>query len=405
VAEIFRDGFNGTAGEDLTVYNPAWVKQPGITASMLIAPDGQSATATSSTNTSSYYRSDVIPPNADYSVSVDVTLLLTLTNAAAVGVTIRASSANITHYQFRFSASTNPPAGAWQLRRIVNNTATSLASTGGTFDTGETRNLRIETSGSQVAAYLDGSTTPFLGPVTSTLNDTGYPGVLATNAPASRAKYDNFVVDNGLAAGQQGNASITGVSSNPAAGSASASGSASATLSGVRSNPAAGSVTASGSASAFIIGVAASPAASSLAASGASSAHVVGVSAVPDVGMPLASGKASADVFGVAANPAAGTIGAGSAGAAVISGVAAKPSAADLVASGASNAIIVGVFANPAAGLVTAEIEAGEEDDIDALLVPPRQTVVFEGSIRVVAFEGSNRVVSFEGSKRLVEFQ
>lgn len=43
--------------------------------------------------------------------------------------------------------------------------------------------------------------------------------------------------------------------------------------------------------------------------------------------------------------------------------------------------------------------------DIDALLVPPRQTVVFEGSRRVVAFEGGQRVVSFEGSKRLVEFQ
>lgn len=44
-------------------------------------------------------------------------------------------------------------------------------------------------------------------------------------------------------------------------------------------------------------------------------------------------------------------------------------------------------------------------EDIDALLVPPRQTVVFEGSSRVVAFEGGKRVVSFEGSKRLVEFQ
>lgn len=43
--------------------------------------------------------------------------------------------------------------------------------------------------------------------------------------------------------------------------------------------------------------------------------------------------------------------------------------------------------------------------DIDASLVPSRQTVVFEGSRRVVAFEGGKRVVSFEGSKRMVEFQ
>lgn len=56
----------------------------------------------------------------------------------------------------------------------------------------------------------------------------------------------------------------------------------------------------------------------------------------------------------------------------------------------------------------------GEQEDIDAFLVPARHTVVFEGSRRVVtfegaqrvvAFEGGKRVVSFEGSKRLVEFQ
>lgn len=46
-----------------------------------------------------------------------------------------------------------------------------------------------------------------------------------------------------------------------------------------------------------------------------------------------------------------------------------------------------------------------QSSEIDALLVPARQTVVFEGSRRIVAFEGSKRVVSFEGSKRMVDFQ
>lgn len=45
------------------------------------------------------------------------------------------------------------------------------------------------------------------------------------------------------------------------------------------------------------------------------------------------------------------------------------------------------------------------QDEIDAKLVPPRQTVLFEGSRRIVAFEGGKRVVSFEGSKRMVDFQ
>ena len=404
MAEIFRDGFNGTPGDDLNAYSPSWVRQPGTTAAMLIGPDGQSATATNSANTASYFRSDVTPPNEDYSVSVDVTLLATLTNAAAVGLTIRASSAALTHYQFRFSASANPPNGTWQLRRIVNNTATLLSSLSGTFDAGESHNLRMVTSGALVSAYLDNATSPILGPNSSTINDVGYGGLLATNAPSTRARYDNFVIDNGLAAGQPANATIIGVSANPAAGLALASGAASVLVAGIRANSAAGSVNASGLAAAIIISITASPAAGPIAAYGSSSAQVVGVSSAPDAGAVVASGRGSANISGVAANPVAGMIGAGSGGAAVISGVAAKPSVSDLVASGASSAIIVGVFANPAAGFVTADIEAGQDDDIDALLIPARQTVVFEGSVRVVAFEGSNRVVSFEGSKRLVEF-
>lgn len=54
---------------------------------------------------------------------------------------------------------------------------------------------------------------------------------------------------------------------------------------------------------------------------------------------------------------------------------------------------------------ILASVQGEGPEDIDALTVPPRQTVVFEGSSRVVAFEGGKRVVSFEGSKRLVEFQ
>lgn len=47
----------------------------------------------------------------------------------------------------------------------------------------------------------------------------------------------------------------------------------------------------------------------------------------------------------------------------------------------------------------------GEQEDIDAFLVPARHTVVFEGSRRVVTFEGAQRVVAFEGGKRVVSFE
>lgn len=405
MAEIFRDGFNGTPGDDLNTYSPSWVRQPGTTAAMLIAPDGQSATATTSTSTASYFRSDITPPNADYSVSVDITLLAVLNNAAAVGLTIRASSSALTHYQFRFLGSSNPPNGSWQLRRIVNNTATALSSLSGTFDAGETHNLRIVTSGALVSAYLDNATSPILGPSSSTINDIGYGGILATNAPATRARYDNFVIDNGLAAGQPGNATATGIKANPAAGLIAASGAGSTAITGVRADAAAGTATASGASSATVLGVFASPLAGTISASGASAAQIVGVSGSPQIGTVSASGSATVAVSGIAANPNVGAVTVGSGGLAAIIGVSANPTVGALLASGSARAIIIGISANPAAGLVIAEAEAEQDEDIDAGLVPLARTVRFEGSIRIVAFEGSKRMVRFEGGNRIVRFE
>ena len=404
MAQLGSDSFTGNPGDALPTYNPAWVSVQGLTGVMVISPDGDKTNLSGATATASYYRSDIVPPT-DYSVSIDITYTSLVVSGPAVGVVLYVQPAVAsTCYEGRI-LSNGSGRGVWQVRRFSNGSGTTLSSADATIVSGATDNLRLERSGTALKLYVNNNPTPVVSISDATLTDPGRAGIRNFNGSSSRYQMDNFSVDTPGAATQPGNATVDGVSSNPAAGLVFASGSASAALSGVRANPAAGSVTASGSASAFIIGVAASPAASSLAASGASSAQVVGVSAAPDVGTPLASGRVSAEISGVAANPAAGAISAGSAGMAVISGAAAKPSAADLVASGASNAIIVGVVANPAAGLVTAEIEAGQEDDIDALLVPPRQTVVFEGSIRVVAFEGSKRVVSFEGSKRLVEFQ
>jgi hypothetical protein len=44
-------------------------------------------------------------------------------------------------------------------------------------------------------------------------------------------------------------------------------------------------------------------------------------------------------------------------------------------------------------------------DEIDATLVPPARTVVFEGRRKIVAFEGGRRVVPFEGGNRIVSFE
>lgn len=210
MTELVRDGFNGTPGDDLTTYNPGWVRQSGVTASLQIATDGSSACATTSTSTAAYVRSDITPPTADYFVSLDVTLLAVLSNAAAIGVLGRGATGAITHYQFRFVASSNPPNGSWQLRRIVNNTATVLNSVSGTFDAGETHNLKVGTSGTLVSAYLDNNPTPILGPTASTISDAGFGGWLGSNAPASRVRADNFVIDDGQAGSS--NTAITPIS-------------------------------------------------------------------------------------------------------------------------------------------------------------------------------------------------
>lgn len=405
MAEIFRDGFNGTPGDDLTTYNPSWVRQPGLTAAFQIGPDGQSIATAVSTSTAGYFRSDITPPNADYFVSIDVSLLQTLANAAAVGVINRASSTAVTHYQFRFLATSVPPNGSWQLRRIINNTAITLATVSGTFDAGELHNLKIGTSGANVSGYLDNNPIPLLGPSASTISDTGYGGVLGTNAPNNRARFDNFVIDNGLAEGQPGNATVTGVAANPATGQVAASGAATTAVTGVRANPAAGLVVATGQATAAVQGAAANPQVGMAAASGAARATVVGVSASPAAGDVTASSGGGAVVTGAAANPGAGQVTASGAARAIVIGVAADPGAAAVPASGAANVVVIGVAANPAAGGVTIELIDGPGEGIDATLVPASRIVVFEGSKRIVAFEGGKRVVTFEGGNRIVRFE
>jgi len=404
MAQIGSDTFTGNPGEALSTYNPAWVSVPGLTGVMVITSGGDKVAVNSTGGTAGYFRSDIVASSPDYSVSADITFG-NVPAGPAFGITGRASLSANTQYSARWLQVTSAGAGtgSWQLQRILNGSSSTLGTLSATTINGQTYRLRLEMIGTSINFYVDDVLV--VSATDSNISEVGRPGIRSLNGLASRYMLDNFSVDTPQAAGQPGDASVLGAFSTPSAGTIFASGASSAALTGIRANPSAGIASASGASSAIFIGVAAFPSAGTVVASGASSAQIPGVFAVPGIGIPLALGRASTIVIGVSANPAAGAISAGSTGAAVISGVAAKPSAVDLVVSGASNAIIVGVFANPASGLVTAKNEAGQEDDIDASLVPLARTVRFEGSIRIVAFEGSKRMVRFEGGNRIVRFE
>lgn len=197
MAEIVRDGFIGTPGGRLDTLDPRWARQTGITGAMSYAADGASV-YTTTTATAAYYRSDVVPPSADYFVSADITMDEWRASRAA-GVIARALSAAITHYQVRYLTGSTS-GGTWQLRRIVNNTASTLASVAGTFDAGQTKNVKLGTSGANVSVYLDNNPVPLLGPVSSTLTDAGYAGIIGGSGTGADFRIDNFVVDDGVVA-------------------------------------------------------------------------------------------------------------------------------------------------------------------------------------------------------------
>jgi len=333
MTEFARDPLNGTPGDDLASNSP-WVRQPGISGALIFAPDGASACTTATTNTAAYYRSDAAPPTPDYFVSADIEMLDSLINASAVGVIGRASPSAITHYQARFLASSVAPNGTWQLRRIVNNVASTLASVAGSYVAGQKINVKMGMAGNAVSLYLDSSPEPLLGPVNgSTIVAAGFPGLLGSNVTGTRVRIDNFVADDGqVASGADGAAGVTGVASGAQVGIAAASGAAATAVTGVAAAVATNSSVGHGSA------VAAAPAVSASALVGAASA----VGAVAAMAEP--SGVAAVAQVGVAA--AAG----GSASVASPAGVVAVASTTQPAASGAAAAAPAGVASGAGVG-------------------------------------------------------
>lgn len=97
------DDFSGTAGQNLEVYNPAWSKQAGFTATLLV-----NATGDVSRYLYAGYVHSAAPPTPDYVVSV----VGRMHNASAygrTGVLARAAGSSQTYYRGEWRAGNTTP--------------------------------------------------------------------------------------------------------------------------------------------------------------------------------------------------------------------------------------------------------------------------------------------------------
>lgn len=428
MAEIARDGFNGNPGEDLSVSNPNWVSQPGASGVFIIGPDGSSINTTGAASTASYYRQDVNPPTTDYSVSLDITTLSMATSGPAAGVIMCAANNAITHYQARLLTAGNGE-GTWQLRRIVNNTASVLATVAATYGANQLFNVKISRAGSTVSMFLDNNPTPLLGPVPGgSITAIGYPGVLGASATSARFRIDNFVVDDGQVAAQPVTASIQWTEA-PDAITAAGLLEVKALAAWVE-NPdtqqVSGTLTVQ-AAAAWTEAADAHTATAKVEVRGtaawteapdqhqvAARLEVVAAAAwteAPDgvviTGQVDAPAPPVDEVTATARwteQPDVHTI----RGRLEVLALAAWTEQPDVIAVRGRAEVLASASWTEAADIWTVRgviDTGGAPGDIDADTIPGYRMVIFEGSRRVVSFEGSRRVIPFEGSNRIVRFE
>jgi hypothetical protein len=188
MTQLLLDEFTGAEGDTLNTYNPAWVRL-GTTGSTVLSAGRAKHNSTSTA--ALYYRSDVVPPSADYSVTADL-ISATSVAGAAMGPMGRVSSTGINFYWARVNTTNGV-----SLIRYVGGTATSLATTPYTFVTGSTVKVRLEMIGSTISVYVDDV-------LQVTVEDTshtapGYVGMRSINA-STQLFLDNLRADT-IAAG------------------------------------------------------------------------------------------------------------------------------------------------------------------------------------------------------------
>lgn len=350
-APFFSDDFNGADGVALETYSPSWVRSTS-------APNGvidifSSSARQQNTNTSLYANSASLAPTSDYDVSATL-VVASGGGTPSVGICGRMAgtgSAPVTFYQARL---VNNSSGI-VLARFLNGATITLNSMPINYSAGANPKITLRMQGDQISVLLDDVLV--LGPITdSAIPGPGYTGLRMASANTNQVRVDTL-----------------------------------------RSEPI-------GQAQPVQIAIAHTEASETTAAT-ASVAVRAAISHAEAGEAHAVSGRV--DVLAAASWIEAGET----------TAVQIQVGGGVLVAinhAEASETHVIGVRVAVTAtaswtegretSAITAQVQVDQAGDIDALLVPPRQTVVFEGSRRVVAFEGSKHVVTFEGSKRLVEF-
>lgn len=198
MTELFRDPLAGNPGDDLTTYNANYVMVSGVTGIMVINANGFGINLNTASGTTSYYRSDAIPPTPDYFVTADLTMVSQVVNGPACGVVFRVQAGANTCYEARFVA-TGTGTGQWQLRRIVNGSASTLANVStGAYATGQVFAIRGGAEGNLLTMYVNGA--QVLSVVDSMITSAGFPGVRGFNNSSGRFRLSNLAADDGATA-------------------------------------------------------------------------------------------------------------------------------------------------------------------------------------------------------------
>jgi len=354
---FFSDDFNATDGALLETYSAAWVRSTSTPAGAVDVFG--SAARQQTTNTSVYANANSLAPSPDYDVSATL-VVVSGGGTPSVGICGRMAgtgAAQVTFYQVRL---VNNSTGL-VLARFVNGATATLLSMPLNYPAGANPKITLRMQADQISALLDDVLV--LGPVTDTsITAAGYTGLRMASANTSQIRIDNLR-SAPIEISQP--VSIT-----------------SAWTEQRETNSVAATV---------IVNL-------SVSWTEQNESNAIAISAASPVQQIIGSinwveqDEISSASIAVRVNLSA-------------SWTEQAEGTAIAISLATPVTINIGWLEKSEVSALSISVQGQGQDFIDALLVPPRQTVVFEGSRRVVSFEGSKRVVSFEGSKRLVEFQ
>ena len=188
MAIIASDTFSGSAGQELSAYNPSWLKVNSLTGNLIITTPGR--VRPSSTTSAAY--GIFQPSTPDYAIEYDATYIGGSANITTFAL-LRGAASGSTSYRAGIALSGGSP--AFQCFRFVSGVATQI---GGNVSillvASQTRRVRVEIDGAVIRAYVNGGlifeqTDP--SPITSA----GYAG-LRSYAETTPTDSNGIHVDN-----------------------------------------------------------------------------------------------------------------------------------------------------------------------------------------------------------------